>query len=97
MLQLLVGGRVREEEAVFVADGHAADDARAGDGRVDYGDVVRQLGLEDGVEVLRAADGDEAVGVCQVGEYADVVVVFELAADGHGEEGGERRMGCGFR
>lgn len=87
VLQLLVGGRVRQEEAVLVADGHAPDDARAGDARVDHWDVRRELSLEHAVEVLGAADGHEAVGVRQRGEDADVVRVFELAADGHGGGG----------
>jgi hypothetical protein len=31
-------------------------------------------------------DGDEAVGVCELGEDADVAAVFELDASSHGWE-----------
>lgn len=36
------------------------------------------------VEVLGAADGHEAVGVGQLGEAADLVVLLERGSDGHG-------------
>lgn len=71
MLQFLVGGRGRDEEAVFVAGCEAPDDAGAGDGAVADGDYVLELGFEDGVEVFGGADGDEGVGVCEGGEDAD--------------------------
>ena len=41
-----------------------------GDGGVDDGDHVVQLGLEHAVEVGRAADGNESVGVGELGENA---------------------------
>lgn len=78
VLQFLVGRRRGHQQAVLVAGRQAADDARAGDGAVGDGDEVGQLGFEDGVEILRGADGDEAVGVGQVGEDADLVGVFKL-------------------
>lgn len=61
VLELLVGGGGGHEEAVAVAGGEAADDAGAGDGRVDDGDDVGELGLEDRVEVGRRGEGREAV------------------------------------
>lgn len=73
VLQLLVGGRGGDEQALAVAGRQAADDARAGDGRVADGDDVLQLGFEDGVEVLRGADGDEGVRVGEGREDADSV------------------------
>lgn len=42
-----------------------------------------QLRLEDGVEVCRSADGDEAVRVSQLGEDSDLVVVLEVGSN-HG-------------
>jgi hypothetical protein len=45
-----------------------------------YGDYVAELGFEGGVEVGAALDGGEAVGICEFGEDADVVAVFELDA-----------------
>ena len=47
-----------------------------------------QLGLEGGVEVLAAADGDEAVRVGQLGEHAHLVVVLKVGAN--------HRHVCGF-
>ena len=48
-----------------------------------------QLRLEYRVEVLGPPDGHEAVGVCQLGEDADLVVVLEVGADhGHGDDDG---------
>lgn len=64
MLKFLVGCRGGNEETVFVSGRQAADNSRAGDGGVRYGDYVLELGFEDAVEVFRGADGDEGVGVC---------------------------------
>lgn len=49
VLQLLVGGRGRDQQAFAVAGGQAADDARAGDGGVADGDDILELGFEDAV------------------------------------------------
>lgn len=73
VLQLLVRRRRRDQQALAVAGRQAPDDARAGDGRVADGDDVLQLGLEDRVEVLRRADGDEGVRVGEGREDADSV------------------------
>ncbi len=83
VLHLLIGGRVGQQQPVLVADGHAADDARAADAGVDDRDVLGELGLEDRVEILRPADRDQAVRVGQLGEHANVVAVLELAAHSH--------------
>ena len=80
VLQFLVRRRGRHEEPVAVARGETADDARAADGGVHDGHHVAELGFEGGVEVRAALDGDEAVGVCELGEDADVAAVFELDA-----------------
>jgi hypothetical protein len=47
VLQLLVRGRGRDQQAFAVAGGQAADDARAGDGGVADGDDALELGFED--------------------------------------------------
>ena len=39
-----------------------------------------QLALERRVEVSAALDGSKAVAICQLGENADITVVFELDA-----------------
>ncbi len=78
VLQLLVRRRRGHEQAVAVAGGETADDARAADGGVHDGQDVAELGLEGRVEVGAALDGDEAVRVGEFGEDPDVVVVFEL-------------------
>ena len=78
VLELLVRRRRGHEEPVAVAGGETADDARAADGGVHDGDDLAELGLEGGVEVGAALDGDEAVRVCEFGEDADVAAVFEL-------------------
>lgn len=62
---------------------HPADDAAAGDGGVHHRDGPEELPLEDAVEVLGAADSHEAVGVGELGEAAQLVVVLEAGADGH--------------
>jgi hypothetical protein len=49
---------------------------------VDDGDVVGELGLEKRVEVLRAADGNQAIRVGELGEHADFVIVLVLDACG---------------
>lgn len=71
VLQLLVRRRRRHEQPLAVAGREAPDDARARDGRVADGDDVLQLGLEDRVEVLRRADGDERIAVGEGREDAD--------------------------
>ncbi len=71
MLEFLVGRCGGHQQAVLVADSQTADDAGAGDGSVADGDDVLEFRLEDGVEVLRGADGDDGVGVCEAGEDAD--------------------------
>ena len=43
-----------------------------------------QFGLKNRVEIGGATDGDQAVGVGQFGENADLVVVFEMGTNyGH--------------
>lgn len=73
MLKLLICGGGRYEEALFVASAQAADDTGPSDGRVHDGNDICELGLEDGVEVLRCALGNEGVAVCEGGEDADPV------------------------
>lgn len=64
MLQFLVGRCRGHKQAILVADGQTPHDTGSGDGGVADGDDVLEFGLEDGVEVLRGADGDDGVGVC---------------------------------
>lgn len=71
MLQLLVGGGRWHQQTLSVSGGQATDDVGAGDGAVADWDDVLELGLEDGVEVLGSADGDESVGVGERGEDTD--------------------------
>jgi hypothetical protein len=78
VLQLLVRRRRGHEEPVAVARGETADDPGAADGGVHDGEHVAELGLEGRVEVGAALDGDEAVGIGELGEDADVAAVFEL-------------------
>ncbi|SRR6266403_3461010 len=80
MLQFLICRCRWYEEPVAVAGGETAYDTGAADGGVYYGNHVAELGFEGGVEVGAALDGDEAVGVCEFGEDADVAAVFELDA-----------------
>jgi hypothetical protein len=47
---------------------------------VDDGDYIAEFALECGVEICAALDGGQAVGICELGEHADVAVVFELDA-----------------
>ena len=61
-----------------VTGGKTANDTRTSDGGVYDGDDVAELRLERRVEVCAALDGCEAVRICKFGEYADIVVVFEL-------------------
>lgn len=63
VLQLLVGRGGGHEEAVAVAGGQAADDARAGNGRVHDGDDIAELGLKGRVKVARGGKSREAVAV----------------------------------
>jgi hypothetical protein len=53
MLQFLVGGRGRNEEAVSVSSGQTTDDPGPANSGVNDGDDVGELGLEDRVEVGR--------------------------------------------
>ena len=59
-------------------DGHATDEAASGDGSVDNGNVIGQLGFESAVEVFRPSSADQAVLVGQLGENANVVASFKL-------------------
>lgn len=60
------------------ASGPRGAAGRAGPGRV---------GASSPVEVLGAANGDEAIGVSQLGETPQLVVVLEAGADRHGRNG----------
>ena len=52
---------------------------------------ARPLGTGEAspVEVLRAADAHQAVGVGQLGEAADLVVLLKRCSHGHDGEDGE--------
>ena len=89
MLEFLVCCRCRDKETIFVSCAEAANDAGTGDGAGNEGDEVGEFGFEDGVEDGGGAEGEEAVGVGEVGEDADFVGVLELGADCH--DGG---LGC---
>lgn len=56
----------------------AANDTASSDGGVDHGDVISEFRLKNRVEVLGAAHSNQAVGVGQLGEDADFVVVLVL-------------------
>lgn len=71
MLQFLVGGGCWHQKTLSVSSGQATDDVGTSDGGVDDRDDVLKLGLEDGVEVLGGADGNQAVGVGEGGENTD--------------------------
>ena len=73
MLQLLIRSRCRHKQTPPVAGRQASDDAGSSDRAVADGNDVLQLGLEDGVEVLGRAEGDEGVAVCESCEDADSV------------------------
>jgi hypothetical protein len=45
---------------------------------VNDGDHIAVLTLECGVEVYAALDGSETAIFCQLGEHANIAVVFEL-------------------
>ncbi|KAF1738575.1 hypothetical protein CRV24_000501 [Beauveria bassiana] len=68
VLQLLVRRGRGHEQALAVAGGEAADDARAGNGGAHDGDDVLQLGLEDAVKVFAGALGNEGIRVCECGK-----------------------------
>ena len=72
VLQLLVRRRRQDEQPVAFVRCEAADDVCAANGGVHDGDDVAELGLEGGVEVGAALDGDEVVRVGELGEHADV-------------------------
>lgn len=71
MLQFLVGGGRWDQKTLSVSSGQATDDVGTSDGSVDDWDDVLELGLEDGVEVLGGADGNQTVGVGEGGENTD--------------------------
>ncbi len=84
-----------------VSDGEPAEDAATGDGRVNDGHHLVQLGLEGGVEVLRSADGHQAVRVGQLREDADLIVVLKVGANhAHGDDvlyfGGQVKVNLNF-
>lgn len=72
MLQLLIRRRARDKEAVAVANGQSTDKASAGNAAVHHWDDIAQLGIEGAVEVCAAANGDEAVGIGEAAEDADL-------------------------
>ena len=59
-------------------DGNATDEAASGDGGVDNGNVIGQLGFESAVEVFRPSSANQTVLVGQLGEDANVVASFKL-------------------
>lgn len=82
MHQFLVGRGVRQQEALAIARREAANDASAGHGAIDNGDVIGELILEDLVE-FGAAQGKEAVRVGELAKHTNVTVLFKLSADRH--------------
>ena len=78
MLELLVGGCGGYKKAVSVPCGEAPNDAGTTDGGMDDRDDILELSFECRVEVCRALDCTEGVGVRELGEDADVAAVFEL-------------------
>lgn len=71
VLELLVGGAGRDEKTFAVSGGQTTDNAGASDGCVADGYYVLQFSFEDGVEVLRCADGNESVAVGESREDTD--------------------------
>jgi hypothetical protein len=83
MLQLLIGGDRGHDEAMTVTDHQAANHTGSADGGVDDGDVIGELLLEHGVEVLGCTSCDEAVGIRELGEDANVVTALKAGAKSH--------------
>lgn len=83
VLKLLIGGDGRDYEAVTVSDAKTANNARAANGGVNNGDMVSELLLENGVEVLAGTRGNKAVSVRDAGEDTDVIRGLEAGTEGH--------------
>jgi hypothetical protein len=66
-----------------VTDHQAANHTGSPDGGVDDGDVIGELLLEHGVEVLGSTSCDEAVCIRELGEDADVVTALKAGAKSH--------------
>lgn len=83
MSQFVVCGVVGNQKALLVAGGCPANNASASDCGLDDGDEGAEFALEDGVEVVGAPCGDEAVAVSEFAEDSDVVGVLVLHSVGH--------------
>jgi len=80
--QFLIGGGIGEEEALAIARRQATDNARASHGAVNDGDMISQLVLKHFVK-FAAANGAQAISICELAEHADVAVLLELRTDRH--------------
>ena len=80
MLHLLIGRRAREKETMAVANHKAANDARAGNARVNNRDSVAKLSFKNTVKVLRATDANEAVRVGQARKHTNLIAILKLTA-----------------
>lgn len=81
--QLLVPDGHRDQQAVLVPDGHPADDAHPRDSGVDHWDVLLQLLLEGGEEVLCHVAAHQAVAVRQQREGAHLAGGLESCSMCH--------------
>lgn len=68
-----------------VTDREATDETSPCNGAVHDRNEVSKFRIEGAVEIRGTADGDQAVGVRELGEDADLGRVFELTTDSHGE------------
>lgn len=83
VLHFLVRRRVGQQQPLVISDTHAPDDARARYRGVDHWDMVGKLGLEEGVEIFRPADGHQSICICQRAEHTNVITILKLTTDCH--------------
>ena len=85
-MKFLIGGGGGQKKSIFVASGEATDNSNSTDRGVNDLHMISELRLKDRVEVLRATNTYQTIGVCELGENTNLIRVLELGTGSHGEE-----------
>ena len=83
MPELVISDNVRNKQTVSVTNAQSTNNSGSTDRGVNNRNMVSQLTLEGGVEVLGTTECSEAVSVGEFSEYAGLAGVLKLNSIGH--------------
>lgn len=78
MEQLNIRTRGWHQQTVLIAHTQTANNTNTSDRNVHDGNMACEFGLKDTVEVFRATNGYQAIGVCEFRKYTDFIAVLIL-------------------